>query len=179
MDERRKQAFMNRASREPFSNILGIRLVDVREGYAVCEMEYTERLDNIHEIAHGGAIFSLIDEAFEISSNTHGTTALALNMNVTFVRMALKNSILRAESTETNRVPLARLTGRAWATTAGSMTCFHAQSTWVPTPDRVWQRSPSRGDFSANLLQNALLPSSSISGSSKRTRLFLLRMARA
>ena len=103
MDERRKQAFMNRASREPFSNILGIRLVDVREGYAVCEMEYTERLDNIHEIAHGGAIFSLIDEAFEISSNTHGTTALALNMNVTFVRMALKNSILRAESTETNK----------------------------------------------------------------------------
>ncbi len=103
MEEWKREAFFTRVEKEAFSNLLGIRLLDVREGYAVCEMRYTEALDNIHGIAHGGAVFSLIDEAFEISSNSHGTVALALNMNMTFIKRAVKNSILRAESKEVSR----------------------------------------------------------------------------
>ena len=94
---------MRKVAEEPFSRLLDIRLVDVREGYALCEMLYTSALDNIHGIAHGGAVFSLIDEAFEVSSNSHGTVALALNMNMTYIKPAVKNSTLRAESKEVSR----------------------------------------------------------------------------
>ena len=94
---------MRKVAEEPFSRLLDIRLVDVREGYALCEMLYTSALDNIHGIAHGGAVFSLIDEAFEVSSNSHGTVALALNMNMTYIKPAVKNSLLRAESKEVSR----------------------------------------------------------------------------
>lgn len=103
MDAVRKQAFMKKVSEEPFPKLLDIRLVDVKEGYALCEMRYTDAMDNIHNMAHGGAIFSLIDEAFEISSNSHGTIAMALNMNITYVKPAIKNSMLQAESTEISR----------------------------------------------------------------------------
>ena len=103
MEAWKREAFLRKVEEEPFSKLLKIRLVDVREGYALCEMVYTEALDNIHGIAHGGAVFSLIDEAFEISSNSHGTTALALNMNMTYIKPALKNSLLRAESKEVSR----------------------------------------------------------------------------
>jgi acyl-CoA thioesterase len=103
METGKREAFLKRVSEEPFSNLLGIRLVEVREGYAECEMRYTDALDNIHGIAHGGAIFSLIDEAFEISSNSHGTVALALNMSVTFIKQALKNSVLKAASKEISK----------------------------------------------------------------------------
>jgi acyl-CoA thioesterase len=103
MEAGKREAFLKKVAEEPFSRLLNIRLVDVGEGYALCEMVYTEALDNIHGIAHGGAIFSLIDEAFEISSNSHGTVALALNMNMTYIKPAVKNSLLKAESKEVSK----------------------------------------------------------------------------
>lgn len=103
MEDWKREAFVRKVADEPFSRLLNIRLVDVREGYALCEMAYRPELDNMHGIAHGGAIFSLIDEAFEVSSNSHGTVALALNMNLTYIKPALKGSILRAESKEVSK----------------------------------------------------------------------------
>lgn len=103
MEDWKRDAFMRKVAEEPFSRLLDIKLVDVREGYALCEMLYSDSLDNIHGIAHGGAVFSLIDEAFEISSNSHGTVALALNMNMTYIKPAKKQSMLRAESKEVSR----------------------------------------------------------------------------
>ncbi len=103
MEAWKRDLFIRKVSEEPFSKLLNMKLVDVREGYALCEMPYSDLLDNIHGIAHGGAVFSLIDEAFEISSNSHGTVALALNMNMTYIKPAKKNSILRAESKEVSR----------------------------------------------------------------------------
>ncbi len=103
MEGQKREAFFRKVAEEPYSKLLNMKLVDVREGYALCEMQYTGALDNIHGIAHGGAVFSLIDEAFEISSNSHGTVALALNMNMTYIKPALKNSLLRAESKEISK----------------------------------------------------------------------------
>jgi acyl-CoA thioesterase len=103
MDERRRLELVKKVSDEPFARFMNIRLVEVGDGYALCEMNYTDEMDNIHGSAHGGAIFSLIDEAFEISSNSHGTVAVALSMAVTYTKPALKNSVLRARSTEVSK----------------------------------------------------------------------------
>jgi len=103
MEEWEKNVFLKKVQDEPFAKLLNIQLKDVKEGYALCEMEYTEQMDNIYGMAHGGAIFSLIDEAFEISSNSHGTIAVALNINVTYMRPPKKNTLLTAESREINR----------------------------------------------------------------------------
>lgn len=94
---------MDKVSNEPFAWMLNIRLVEVNEGYAVCEMKYTGELDNMHGTAHGGAIFSLIDEAFEISSNSYGPAAVALNVNVSYLRPATKGNTLRATSSEISK----------------------------------------------------------------------------
>ena|SRR5208283_2765738 len=103
MNQDRIGAFVKSVSEEPFARLTGIRLAEVGEGYAVCEMEYRETMDNLHGMAHGGAVFSLIYEAVEISSNSHGTVAVALNMNVTYIKPAKKNSMLRARSQEISR----------------------------------------------------------------------------
>jgi acyl-CoA thioesterase len=66
-------------------------------------MEPQEELTNIFGMTHGGAIFSLIDEAFEVSCNAHGTVAVALSMTVTFHRAPDPKSTLRAESIEIHR----------------------------------------------------------------------------
>jgi len=103
MDSKKKEAYFKKVSEEPLAKLFDIKLKDVDEGYALCEMEYTEKMDNIYGNAHGGALFSLIDEAFEISSNSHENVAVALNMNVTYMKPPMKNTVLTAESKEINR----------------------------------------------------------------------------
>ena len=103
MEDGKKAVYFKKVKEEPFARFLNIKLKDVSEGYALCEMEYTEQMDNIYGMAHGGAIFSLIDEAFEISSNSHEYAAVALNINVTYMKPPKKNTLLTAESKEINR----------------------------------------------------------------------------
>ncbi len=103
MENNKKEAYFKKVEQEPFAKLLNIKLKEVNEGYALCEMEYTGQMDNIYGSAHGGALFSLIDEAFEISSNSHENIAVALNMNITYMRPPKKNTVLTAESKEINR----------------------------------------------------------------------------
>jgi len=84
---------------------LGIKLVEIKPGYAVVEMAPQKDDTNILETVHGGAIFSLIDEAFQVSGNSHGTLAVALSVNIVYHNPAKVGEILRAESKETHLTP--------------------------------------------------------------------------
>ncbi|MEW5722634.1 MAG: hotdog fold thioesterase [Thermodesulfobacteriota bacterium] len=104
MNETLKEALYRAVEKEPFCAALGIRLLDLDEGYSLVEMVYRpEAMDNIYGRAHGGAVFALIDEAFETSSQTEGTIAVALNVNVTYVSSPEPGSVLRAESRRLNQ----------------------------------------------------------------------------
>lgn len=103
MDERIRQAIFRRIEKEPFGKKFGLRLLDVQEGYARVEMRFTQDMENMFGMAHGGAIFSLIDAAFEVASNSHGTMAVALNMNITYLASPPKGSRLAAEAREINK----------------------------------------------------------------------------
>ncbi len=82
---------------------MGLKVVKLDPGYALVEMDFTDDMANIFDMIHGGAIFSLIDEAFEVSCNTHGTVAVALNVAVTYHRSPTDRATLRAESKEIHR----------------------------------------------------------------------------
>ncbi|MCF8110273.1 MAG: hotdog fold thioesterase [Desulfobacteraceae bacterium] len=86
---------------EPLARTLGMKLLDLGAGFSKVEMPYDpESMANIYERAHGGAIFSLIDEAFETASQTCGTIAVALNINVTYISSPSEPMTLYAEATE-------------------------------------------------------------------------------
>ena len=89
--------------KEPYARKMGIRTVSLEAGHAVVEMDSSEDDGNIFGMIHGGAIFSLIDEAFQLSCNSHGTVAVALNVTVTYHQPPDKGGILRAESREIHR----------------------------------------------------------------------------
>ena len=80
-----------------------MKLVDLQRGYAKIEMRFTQDLENMFGMAHGGAIFSLIDAAFELASNSHGTMAIALSMNINYLASPGKGTLLTAEAKEINR----------------------------------------------------------------------------
>jgi acyl-CoA thioesterase len=86
MDTKVRDAIFDAVKTEPFRRLMGMELIELADGRSVVEMDYVpDRMDNIYRRAHGGAVFALIDEAFETASQTAGTIAVALNVSVTYV----------------------------------------------------------------------------------------------
>jgi acyl-CoA thioesterase len=99
MDPKVKVAIETAVKKEPFAQALRMELMELAEGYSVVSMIFEpEKMNNIYARAHGGAIFALIDEAFETASQTEGTIAVALNVNVTYVSSPAPGLRLLAEA---------------------------------------------------------------------------------
>ncbi len=104
MEERVRAAIQEAVRREPFARELGIELVFLEDGRSRVEMNYDpSRQDNIYGRAHGGAIFGLIDEAFETAAQTDGTIAVAMNVNITYIASPEAGARLSAEAHEISK----------------------------------------------------------------------------
>jgi acyl-CoA thioesterase len=104
MDPLLKKALFRAVEKEPFARAMGLCLVSVEEGHAIVEMTYEpEKMNNLYARAHGGAIFSLIDEAFQVACQTHGTITVALNVNTTYISSPNETTRLRAVASEISK----------------------------------------------------------------------------
>jgi len=104
MDQAVRDAIYGAVEKEPFARALNMKLVELELGYSAVEMTYDpSTMNNIYDRAHGGAIFGLIDEAFEAAGQTEGTVAVALNVSVTYVSSPKAGQRLRAEAREVSR----------------------------------------------------------------------------
>ncbi|MBP1720275.1 MAG: hotdog fold thioesterase [Deltaproteobacteria bacterium] len=103
MDPKVKEAIFRQVEAEPFAQKFGLKLVDLGEGYSKVQMVFTPDMANMFGAAHGGALFALIDEAFETASNSHGTLAVALNLNITYIASPEPATTLVAEAKEFSR----------------------------------------------------------------------------
>jgi acyl-CoA thioesterase len=93
---RREQFFQN----DRFARYLEVELVEVSEGKAVARLQIQEHHLNSHNTAHGGVIFSLADAVFAAASNSRGTTAVAINVTISYTKAVTTGEILTAESKE-------------------------------------------------------------------------------
>ncbi len=78
-----------------FAKHNNIKLIEVKEGYAVTEMEINENHLNAAGTVHGGAIFSLADLALGAAANSFGVLNLSLNATISYIKTA-KSGKLRA-----------------------------------------------------------------------------------
>jgi acyl-CoA thioesterase len=88
---------------EPYAKLFGIKVIELRQGYSLVEMRALKKYENIFSITHGGAVFSLMDVAFGSAANSYGTVAVALDVNINYIRPAVTGDILRAEAKEVSR----------------------------------------------------------------------------
>ena len=99
MEDKVRKWIENAVSEEPFAKTLGMRLLDLDNGFSKVEVMFDpEKTDNIYGRAHGGVIYALIDEAFEAASQTEGVIAVALNVNVSYIKSPEKGLRLTAEA---------------------------------------------------------------------------------
>ncbi|MGI6120664.1 MAG: PaaI family thioesterase [Desulfosporosinus sp.] len=96
--------FMSSAIKRFFENdrfaaLAGIKLIEVRPGYAKANMEITDKHLNALNTVHGGVLFTLADLAFAAAVNSHGQASLAINANISYFKSP-KGRILIAEAKE-------------------------------------------------------------------------------
>jgi acyl-CoA thioesterase len=77
-------AIREQVKKEPMAQKMGLVLEEVSPGQSQVRLQTDNGFTNILGGIHGTAVFALIDEAFQVASNSHGSVAVALNMNLTF-----------------------------------------------------------------------------------------------
>lgn len=81
-----------------FREILGIQVLEVKDGYAKLSLKITKNHTNSLGAAHGGAIFALSDCAFAEAANYGDNVAVAVQVNINFLKPAFEGDILTAEA---------------------------------------------------------------------------------
>jgi acyl-CoA thioesterase len=94
--------FFNHA--DAFAGHNGMRITEVREGYARAEMTLAPSHLNAARTVHGGALFTLADFAFAAASNSRGQLALSINSSISIFKGA-KEGRLVAEARELSHSP--------------------------------------------------------------------------
>jgi acyl-CoA thioesterase len=82
-----------------YAAMTGVEIVEVRTGYCKASLLVEDKHMNAANVVQGGAIFTLADLAFAVASNSHGQLALAINVNISFLKAAC-SGILYAVATE-------------------------------------------------------------------------------
>ena len=90
--------------RDQFVKLCGIELVSYKPGYALTRLPVKPEHLNALGIVQGGAIFTLADFAFGVASNSHGTAAVGINVNITYIK-AVSAGTLTAEAREVSQNP--------------------------------------------------------------------------
>jgi acyl-CoA thioesterase len=86
-------------ARDRFASEAGIRLLEVKEGFARASMDVTPRHYNGVGTVQGGAIFTLADLVFAAAVNSHGVVAVAINVSISFIKAVTSGTIV-AEARE-------------------------------------------------------------------------------
>ncbi len=83
---------------DPFSQWLGIEVLEVGEGFCRLRMEVRQEMLNGFGIAHGGITYSLADSAFAFASNSHGRHAVSIETGISHTRAVQTGDVLLAEA---------------------------------------------------------------------------------
>lgn len=83
-----------------FSQWLGIRVLEVKEGYSRIQLEIREEMINGLGVVHGGVCFSLADSAFAFACNNRNNLSVALDTSINFIKSTQPGDTITAEAKE-------------------------------------------------------------------------------
>lgn len=86
--------------RDRASRAMGMRLADIRPGYARMTMPVREDMLNGHQTCHGGYIFALADSAFAFACNSHNLITVGAGCTIDYLAPGRLDDVLTAEAVE-------------------------------------------------------------------------------
>lgn len=86
--------------RDPASQALGMKLDEIRPGYARMSMPVRGDMLNGHGTCHGGYIFMLADSAFAFACNSHNFVTVGAGCTIDYLAPGRPGDLLTAEAVE-------------------------------------------------------------------------------
>ena len=86
--------------RDPASRALGMKLSEIRPGYALMTMAVREDMLNGHRTCHGGYIFMLADSAFAFACNSYNHNTVGAGCTIDYIAPGREGELLVAEAIE-------------------------------------------------------------------------------
>ena len=83
-------------ARDLASQSLGMKLLEIRPGFARMAMSVRPDMCNGHLICHGGLIFTLADSTFAFACNSYNHSTVALGCTIDFMAPAKAGDVLTA-----------------------------------------------------------------------------------
>ena len=96
------EAIKHHFENDGFAAESGMRLVELRPGFAKTSLQVEQRHMNNVGMVHGGAIFTLAAFAFGAAAKTGGKVAVGVNTSLSFLQSS-RSGTLYAEATEISR----------------------------------------------------------------------------
>ena len=90
---------------DPFSQWLGIEVLQMDKGYCQLKLSVREEMLNGFQVAHGGIAYSLADSALAFAANSHGRHALSIDTSINHFEKVVLNDQLIAIATEESLKP--------------------------------------------------------------------------
>jgi acyl-CoA thioesterase len=81
-----------------FRELLGIKVLEIKDGYTKMSMHITKKHTNAHGFTHGGVLFSLADCAFAEAVNFGDRQAVAVQVSINYLRPTVEGDVLIAEA---------------------------------------------------------------------------------
>ncbi|MEN8929480.1 MAG: hotdog fold thioesterase [Flavobacteriales bacterium] len=85
---------------DPFSQWLGIKRIEEKEGAVVLELTVRKEMLNGFGIAHGGITYSLADSALAFSANGYGIQSVSIETSISHTKSVKEGDVLRTKVTE-------------------------------------------------------------------------------
>ena len=70
-----------------FPNVIGVELLEIREGYCRAKIRIDERHSNKIGFIHGGALYTLIDAMSGVASMSLGSAEPTLSANIYYLKL--------------------------------------------------------------------------------------------
>lgn len=87
-------------AKDETSRNFGMKLEDVRPGFARLRMAVRRDMLNSHGMCHGGVVFALADSAFAVACNTYNVATVAASASIDFLAPTHLHDELVAEARE-------------------------------------------------------------------------------
>jgi len=95
-----QQVLQRMLAHDKFTEWLGLQIDAVAKGYYKLHYTVKEEMLNGFQSIHGGVLFSAADSAFAFACNSHGILTVALDVSISFSRLAKPGEILTVEAKE-------------------------------------------------------------------------------
>lgn len=124
---------------DKFSQWLGIRVLEIREGYSKIEMLIRPEMINGLGIIHGGVTFAFADSCFAFACNNRNVLSVALDTSINFVKPVHVGDTITGEAQEIHhgkstglyQITVSNQHGHVVAVFKG--TCYRTHRSLIPT----------------------------------------------